>query len=99
MKKIYNWDKLPPLLDADIVAQILGVDDGTVRRLCRENQLPAKKLGKLWRIDRDKLRAQLGQAAPTKPPDDLPTDLVERIAQRTAEIIISRLYERKEIAS
>ncbi|MCH5192236.1 MAG: helix-turn-helix domain-containing protein [Oscillospiraceae bacterium] len=36
------------------------MSEDTVRRLCRNNELPAAKLGKNWLIDKEKLRAKFG---------------------------------------
>lgn len=33
-------------------ARVLGVDDSTVRRWCEAGELPAEKVGRAWRIDR-----------------------------------------------
>ena len=43
------------------VAAYLGLHELTVRRLAREGQLPALKLGRQWRVKRDLLEKWLEQ--------------------------------------
>ena len=44
-------DRMPdPLLDIPAVALICGVSEKTVRRWINAQELPAAKLGSLWRI-------------------------------------------------
>jgi excisionase family DNA binding protein len=43
------------------VAEYLGLHELTVRRLAREGQLPALKLGRQWRVKKDLLAKWLEQ--------------------------------------
>jgi len=91
MKKpttVYNWDKLPLALDVATVAVILGNDPCTINRKCREGLLPARKVGRTWHVDRDRLRAMLGQGNPSVA---MESDQIEAIAQRVAEIVLAQL--------
>ena len=44
---------------ADEVAAMLGVSSVTVRTLARNGQLPAYRIGKLWRFDPAEIRAYM----------------------------------------
>ncbi len=48
-------ENLPPIMTIAEVAQYLGLHELTVRRLAREGQIPALKLGRQWRVKRDLL--------------------------------------------
>ena len=44
-----------PIMTISQVAEYLGLHELTVRRLAREGELPALKLGRQWRVKRDLL--------------------------------------------
>jgi excisionase family DNA binding protein len=44
--------ELPPTLTVNQVAELLQVYPGTVRRNIEWGQIPAKKIGRIWRIPR-----------------------------------------------
>ena len=46
----------PEFLTADQVAPLINLSAQTVRSLCRSGELPARKLGKEWRIHRDRIK-------------------------------------------
>jgi excisionase family DNA binding protein len=48
-------DRLDPLLSPEEVAGYLGVGQATVYRWCREERLPAVKIGRRWRVRRSAL--------------------------------------------
>ena len=50
---------LEPLLDAEDVAKILGVDTGYVYRLARARKLPSVKLGKYRRFNPGQIKRWL----------------------------------------
>lgn len=56
VKPITNWDDLPKIMDAVMVANILCCSEDNVRVLARSGILPAYKIGKLVRFDRDEVR-------------------------------------------
>jgi excisionase family DNA binding protein len=44
-------------MTAEQVAELLKVEPGWVRAAAREGQIPAHKLGRYWRYDRDEIEA------------------------------------------
>jgi excisionase family DNA binding protein len=55
-----DWNNLPALLTVPEAMQLLRVKRReSVTKLCKNGQLNAMKIGNLWRIDRDSLRARL----------------------------------------
>ena len=50
--KIYNWDKLPLVLDTKTVALIFGVAPNTVKHWLYSGQLQGFKIGKKWLFDK-----------------------------------------------
>ena len=61
----------PPILNVSDVAEILGVTPNTIRMLIKKNNLHAVKIGKRYKITKNKLLNYLGetegvQAASTK---------------------------------
>ena len=62
-----NGKGLPVMLTISEVAEYLKLHELTVRRLAREGELPAFKVGRQWRIQRTKLQewidARSGQGA------------------------------------
>jgi excisionase family DNA binding protein len=65
-----NSKDLPVMLTISEVAEYLKLHELTVRRLAREGELPAFKVGRQWRIQREKLQewidARSGQGAPAE---------------------------------
>lgn len=57
---VYDWDRVPVIVDTAMVCQLLGMSDATVKRLCASGELPARKIGKMWRINRDDLKRYMG---------------------------------------
>jgi excisionase family DNA binding protein len=45
------------ILTVDQVAELLQVEPGWVRAAARQSRIPARKLGKYWRFDRDEVMA------------------------------------------
>ncbi len=50
------------LLNADEVAECLGLDRATVWRWCKEGRIPCLKIGRLWRVRSEFLEALLKEA-------------------------------------
>jgi len=69
-----NSKDLPVMLTISEVAEYLKLHELTVRRLAREGELPAFKVGRQWRIQREKLQewidARSGQGAPAENEDE-----------------------------
>ena len=53
----------PPVMTIDQVAEYLHLHPLTVRRLARDGQLPAIKIGRQWRVKRDLLDRWLAEEA------------------------------------
>ena len=69
-----NGKDLPVMLTISEVAEYLKLHELTVRRLAREGELPAFKVGRQWRIQRAKLQewidARSGQGAGEEAQED-----------------------------
>lgn len=56
MGRINNWDSVPIILDLAFAANILGISEEQTRRLCVSGELPARKIGGMWRLTKEDLR-------------------------------------------
>ena len=54
-------EDFPLIMTISEVAEYLGLHELTVRRLAREGQLPALKLGRQWRVKKDLLEKWIEQ--------------------------------------
>ncbi len=54
-------DEYPAILNITDVAEILGVTPNTVRKLVKANSLHAVKVGKRYKITKNKLLVYLGE--------------------------------------
>lgn len=60
-KKVYlTWDEVPVLLSLEQASILLGIGIDAVRKHCVNNELPAKKIGKVWHIDKQRLMELFG---------------------------------------
>lgn len=59
---VTDWADLPVLLDAVLVARILGYSLEYTRRLLVQGKIPAHKMDRDWRISRDAFRAYIESA-------------------------------------
>lgn len=55
-----TWAREAPILDPDRVALLLGITETQVRYLARSGKLPAFKVGKLWRFEKEALMRFVG---------------------------------------
>lgn len=55
-----DWDEVPLIMDPVMVSRLIGRTVESVTRMCRNGEIPAVKLGREWRIERDKLMEKLG---------------------------------------
>lgn len=55
-----NWEALPIVLDVSTVAILLDASESYIRKALQSGELPGGKIGREWRIDRDKLREKIG---------------------------------------
>ena len=51
-----DWATLPPVLTIDDAAIIMKISRQSVWRYVKDGKIPAARVGKLWRISRDKLK-------------------------------------------
>ena len=56
LKDLNSWGQLPLALNVRQAAALLNVTERTITRLCVAGQLPAARVGRAWRLDRDELR-------------------------------------------
>ena len=62
-KKVYStWDEVPVLISLEQASILLGIGIDAVRKHCVNNELPAKKIGMVWHIDKQMLMEQFGYA-------------------------------------
>lgn len=52
--------QMPALLDSKQAARLLNVSERTVTRLCNRGKIRARRVGRLWRINRDALLEDTG---------------------------------------
>ena len=55
-----TWNDVPALIDLEQASQLLGLSVDSVRRYCVIGDIPAVQIGKLWRIDKQKLMKKFG---------------------------------------
>lgn len=56
-----NKEDFPSIMTIGEVAEYLGLHELTVRRLARDGQIPALKLGRQWRVKKDLLEKWIEQ--------------------------------------
>lgn len=54
-----NWTDYPLVLNSDQVSEILGLHLNTVKSLAKKGIIPARKVGRNWRYDREAIREWL----------------------------------------
>lgn len=54
------------IIGVDEAAEILGFSPGTVKNKCAAGDIPAKKIGKTWVIDKTKIEQEKSKKAPTQ---------------------------------
>jgi excisionase family DNA binding protein len=62
-------DEMPDMMTIAEVAKYLKLHELTVRRLAREGELPAFKVGRQWRIKRDLLETWIADRSGKGAPD------------------------------
>lgn len=65
MRPYYGWDQMPVLLTVPEAANLLRISEQGLRTILREGKLPALKIGRAWRVERDAVRRLMegGEAA------------------------------------
>ena len=56
-----NWENVPLLLTIKQASELLQISETRLRDLARLEILPAKKLGRSWRINKNDLQDFLGE--------------------------------------
>lgn len=60
-RPITSWDKAPQFMETEYAALLLGITTVTLRRMARDGEVPAKKIGpRLWRFEKSALMAWAG---------------------------------------
>lgn len=52
-----SWDDLPILMDSVMVARLFGCDESKIRKMANQHIIPAYRIGKELRYDRDEIKA------------------------------------------
>ena len=61
MKIIRSWADVPITLDTELAAQILMMDENTIRTKLRNGEIPGKKVStRKWVIEKNQLMEYLG---------------------------------------
>ena len=59
MKATYNWDTYPLTLTVDQVCEIMCVTRATMSKWLNAGKLPARRIDRIWFIERDALKEYL----------------------------------------
>lgn len=59
-RQVTSWDNASALLSINEASNLLQVPEPTIRHWCRTGQVPASRIGNLWRIDKRKLMEMFG---------------------------------------
>lgn len=51
-----SWEEAPALLTAQECADFLRLHLNTVKKMLSENELPGRKIGRQWRVEKEKLK-------------------------------------------
>ena len=57
---ITTWEKAPVVFDTEYAALLLGISKKTVQRMAKTGELPAFRVGCLWRFEKSALMAKVG---------------------------------------
>ena len=52
-----NWDEVPLLMDSVMVARLFGCDESKIRKMANSHLIPAYRIGKELRYDREEIKA------------------------------------------
>ena len=55
-----SWSDVPALIDLEQASALLGLSVESVRRYCVMGDIPAVRIGKQWRIDKQILMKKFG---------------------------------------
>ena len=51
-----NWDDLPLILGLTEISVLTGLGPERIRQLCAKGELPAFRVGKLWKVEKNDLK-------------------------------------------
>ena len=51
-----NWDSVPILFGSDVCAMVLGIPVNTIQKMAKNGIIPAHKIGKNYRYEKDEIR-------------------------------------------
>lgn len=60
LNRFLTWNDVPALIDLEQASVLLGLSVESVRRYCVSGDIPAIQIGRLWRIDKQKLMKKFG---------------------------------------
>lgn len=55
-RPFYNWESVPVVFGSDICAMVLGVPINSVQKMARAGKIPAHKLGKNYRYEKNEIK-------------------------------------------
>ena len=58
------------LYPVEELAELLAIQEATVRKILREGRIPGRKLAKRWYVSEDSLKAYFSQAEPSQKASD-----------------------------
>lgn len=61
IKPIYNWDKIPVVIDPALAGILLGLHPDTVTRMIKSGDIKGFRVGKKWRINRNDIMKLCGE--------------------------------------
>ena len=50
---VTDWSRVPVLFDVNFAVRLLGISEQSIRRFAANGIIPAKKVGKDWRFEKD----------------------------------------------
>ncbi len=65
-KQFLSWDEVPVLFYTDTASILLHKAEDTVRQLCQEGKIPAKRIGRQWVFEKDTFRSFYGNVQPER---------------------------------
>lgn len=61
-KLIYDWNKIPVVLDPQLAGLLLGLHPDTVARMIKSGEIKGFRIGKQWRINRRDIMELCGES-------------------------------------
>lgn len=70
-KLIYDWNKIPVVLDPQLAGVLLGLHPDTVARMIKAGEIKGFRVGKQWRINRRDIMELCGEHVDEKQGESL----------------------------